>query len=104
MEDGTDSSEDNGRSQGIETKGDGGCHGVGGLGSHMRVLIDSVFDKRDKYNNLSSDCHMFFPHQFPLQPPLRTALTQQVEDHDLGCFCVDRSHHLVELERITPFH
>ena len=30
VEDGTDSSEDSGRNQGIETKGDGGFHGVGG--------------------------------------------------------------------------
>ena len=39
--DGVDSSEDNGRSQGIEgigTKGDGGFHGVGRLNCHMHVL------------------------------------------------------------------
>ena len=39
--DGTDSSVDNGRSQGIEgieTKGDGGFHGVGGLNCHMHVF------------------------------------------------------------------
>ena len=30
VEDGTDSSEDNGRRHGIETKGDDGFHGVGG--------------------------------------------------------------------------
>ena len=37
VEDGVGSSEDNGRSQGIE--GDGGFHGVGGCGSHMRVCF-----------------------------------------------------------------
>ena len=54
VKDGMDSSEDNGRSQGIDgigTKGDGGFHGVGGLSYHMRVFIESVFDKRGMYNN-----------------------------------------------------
>ena len=42
VEGGTDSSVENGRSQGIGTRGDGGFHGVGGLNSHLSVLIDTM--------------------------------------------------------------
>ena len=66
VKDGTDSSVVNGRSQGIEgieTKGDGGFHDVGGLNCHMRVLIDCIFDKRDMYNNLSMYCPTSVPRQ-----------------------------------------
>jgi hypothetical protein len=60
VEEGMDSSVENGRSQGIGTRGDGGFHGVGGLNSHLSVFIDTIFDKRDMYNNLS----MCFPCPF----------------------------------------
>ena len=40
------------------------------------------------YANLSSDCHMPVPHQLPL----KTALTQKVEDQEFGRICVDKSY------------
>ena len=93
MKDGTDSSVENGRSQGIEgigTKGDGGFHGVGGLSCHMSVFIDTIFDKRDMYNNLSMHHLMPVPHQFPLHSPSKTSLTQKVADQDFGRVTVER--------------